>query len=155
MPEITGEFDASNLRVGIVVADFNAAVTRGLLAGAMEALVRAGASDPTVVKVPGAFELPVAARALVESGHDCVVALGAVLLGETDHYQHVATQAAAGLQRVAAETGVPVSFGVLTAQKASQAAARSAPGPANKGAEAAEAAVRTANALRALRKDQG
>jgi 6,7-dimethyl-8-ribityllumazine synthase len=145
MPEA---IDAAGLRVGIAVADFNATVTRGLLAGALEAVEAAGAADPTIVQVPGAFELPVVARALVESGYDCVVALGAVILGETDHYHHVATQAAAGLQQVAVETGVPVAFGVLTVQKASQAAERSAPGPANKGAEAAEAAMRTAIALR-------
>jgi 6,7-dimethyl-8-ribityllumazine synthase len=148
MPEA---IDAAGLRVGIAVADFNATVTRGLLAGALEAVEAAGAADPTIVQVPGAFELPVVARALVESGYDCVVALGAVILGETDHYHHVATQAAAGLQQVAVETGVPVAFGVLTVQKASQAAERSAPGPANKGAEAAEAAMRTAIALRGLR----
>jgi len=150
MPEISGAFDASGLRVGIAVADFNAAVTGGLLAGARAALASAGAPDPIVVVVPGAFELPVAARALIDAGCDCVVALGAVILGETDHYHHVATQAASGLQRVSVDTGIPVAFGVLTAQKASQAAERSAPGPANKGAAAAEAAVRTANALRAL-----
>jgi len=151
MPEVTGDLNAGALRVGIAVADFNAAVTRGLLAGARDALARSGCDDPTVVWVPGAFELPVAARALIESGHDCVVALGAVILGETDHYHHIATQAAAGLQQVAVDTGVPVSFGVLTAREASQAGARSAPGPSNKGAEAAEAAVRTANALKRLR----
>jgi len=151
MAEIAGDFDASGLRVGIAVADFNGAITQGLLSGALEALASAGARDPTVVTVPGAFELPVAARALIDSGCDCVVALGAVILGETDHYHHVATQAASGLQQVALSTGAPVAFGVLTAQTASQAAERSAPGPANKGAEAAEAAVRTANALRMLR----
>ena len=151
MPEIAGAFDASALRVGIAVADFNGAVTSGLLAGAREALASAGADDPTVITVPGAFELAVAARALIDAGCDCVVALGAVILGETDHYHHVATQAAAGLQQVSVETGIPVAFGVLTARKAAQAAERSAPGPANKGAEAAEAAVRTANALRGLR----
>jgi 6,7-dimethyl-8-ribityllumazine synthase len=152
MGEITGAFDASGLRVGIAVADFNGAVTRGLLEGALAALTEAGAADPTIVTVPGAFELPVAARALVETGCDCVVALGAVILGETDHYHHVAAQAASGLQQVAVDSGVPVAFGVLTAQEPAQAAERSAPGPANKGAEAAEAAVRTANALRELKK---
>ena len=151
MREIAGPFEASGLTVGIAVADFNGAVTKGLLEGALEALDSAGASDPLVITVPGAFELPVAARALIDAGCDCVVALGAVILGETDHYHHVATQAAAGLQQVAVATGVPVAFGVLTAQKATQAAERSAPGPANKGAEAAEAAVRTANAVRRLR----
>lgn len=154
MPEISGELDATGLRVGLAVADFNGAITQGLLSGALEVLASAGAPDPVVLTVPGAFELPVAAKALVDAGCDCVVALGAVILGETDHYHHVATQAASGLQQVSVATGIPVAFGVLTAQKASQAAERSVPGPANKGAEAAEAAVRTANALRVVR-DQG
>lgn len=151
MAEISGDFDATGMRIGVVVAEFNGSITRGLLSGALEALGRAGARDPTVVRVSGAFELPVVARALADAGHDCIVALGAVILGETDHYQHVATQSAAGLQQVAVITGVPVAFGVLTVQAASQAVERSEPGPANKGAEAAEAAVRAAHAVRALR----
>lgn len=151
MAEISGDFDATGMRIGVVVAEFNGSITRGLLSGALEALGRAGAQDPTVVRVSGAFELPVVARALADAGYDCIVALGAVILGETDHYQHVATQSAAGLQQVAVITGVPVAFGVLTVQAASQAVERSAPGPANKGAEAAEAAVRAAHAVRALR----
>ncbi|MEX0825147.1 MAG: 6,7-dimethyl-8-ribityllumazine synthase [Acidimicrobiia bacterium] len=151
MADIVPPFDARGLRVGIVVAEFNGSITQGLLRGALEALDRAGAPNPTVIWVHGAFELPVVARALVEAGHDCVVALGAVILGETDHYQHVATQTAAGLQQVAVDTGVPVAFGVLTTSTASQAVERSIAGPANKGAEAAEAAVRAAHAVRALR----
>jgi 6,7-dimethyl-8-ribityllumazine synthase len=150
MPEIEGTGDARHLKVGVVVATFNEAVTAGLLQGALDALAAAGAADPTVVRVPGSFELPVVARALAESGHDCVVALGAVIKGETDHYEHVATQAIAGLRQVAVETGVPVGLGVLTTRRVEQARARSLPGPGNKGAEAALAAVRTANALRQL-----
>jgi 6,7-dimethyl-8-ribityllumazine synthase len=151
MPEIQGADDARHLKVGVVVATFNEAVTAGLLQGALEALAAAGASDPTVVRVAGSFELPVVARALAEAGHDCVVALGAVIEGETDHYEHVATQAIAGLQQVAVETGVPVGLGVLTTRRVEQARARSLPGPGNKGAEAALAAVCTAGALRRLR----
>lgn len=143
--------DATGIRVGVAVADFNGSVTEGLLVGALDALARLGVVQPTVVRVPGAFELPVVARALAESGHHCVVALGAVIFGETDHYHHVATQAAAGLQQVAVDTGVPVAFGVLTARKASQAVERSVPGPANKGAEAAEAAVKAALVVRAIK----
>jgi 6,7-dimethyl-8-ribityllumazine synthase len=150
MPEVTGEFDARRLRIGVAVADFNGAVTAGLLTGALEALGGAGAVDPTVVHVPGAFELPVAVARLAASGHDAVVALGAVIAGETDHYEHVATQCSAGLRQVAITTGVPVGFGVLTARDPGLAMERSRPGPGNKGAEAAEAAVRTANALRRL-----
>ncbi len=150
MPEIEGAANARGLRVGVVVSTFNEVVTAGLLQGALEALAAAGAADPTVVRVPGSFELPVVARALAQSGHDCVVALGAVIKGETDHYEHVATQAIAGLRQVAVETGVPVGLGVLTTRRVEQARERSRPGPGNKGAEAALAAVRTADALRRL-----
>lgn len=150
MPEIEGAANARGLRVGVVVSTFNEVVTAGLLQGALEALAAAGAADPTVVRVPGSFELPVVARALAQSGHDCVVALGAVIKGETDHYEHVATQAIAGLRQVAVETGVPVGLGVLTTRRVEQARERSRPGPGNKGAEAAMAAVRTADALRRL-----
>ncbi len=150
MPEIEGAGDASGLRVGVVVATFNEVVTAGLLQGALEALSAAGAVDPTVVRVAGSFEIAVVARALAEGGCDCVVALGAVIKGETDHYEHIATQAIAGLRQVAVETGVPVGLGVLTTRRVEQARARSLPGPGNKGAEAALAAVRAANALRLL-----
>jgi 6,7-dimethyl-8-ribityllumazine synthase len=104
-----------------------------------------------VFDLPGAFELPLAARAAARSGrHDAVVALGAVIEGETDHYEHVAREAASGLAAVARETGVPVAFGVLTVREEEQARRRAAPGPGNKGAEAARAAVMTALALRAI-----
>jgi 6,7-dimethyl-8-ribityllumazine synthase len=141
---------ALDLRVGVVVSMFNEVVTAGLLEGALQALERAGIENPTVVRVPGAFELPVVAKALIEKGCDCVVALGAVIEGETDHYEHVATQAAAGLRQVAAATGVPIGFGVLTTREVAQARERSLPGPGNKGAEAADAAVATALLLRTL-----
>ena len=151
MPEIDGAEDGRGLKIGVAVASFNAFVTGGLLQGALAALAAAGVDDPIVLRVAGAFELPVAARALVAAGCDGVVALGAVIKGETDHYEHVATQAIAGLQQVAVQTGVPVALGVLTARRADQARARSLPGPGNKGAEAADAAVRAAGALRRLR----
>jgi len=151
MPEIAGAADGSGMKVGIAVASFNAFVTDGLLQGALEALTAAGAPAPVVLRVAGSFELPVAARALAEAGCEAVVALGAVIKGETDHYEHVAAQSIAGLQQVALETGVPVALGVLTARRAEQARARSLPGPGNKGAEAAQAALQTATALRRLR----
>ena len=151
MPEMDGAVDGRGLKIGVAVASFNAFVTGGLLQGALAALAGAGVDDPIVLRVAGAFELPVAARALVAAGCDGVVALGAVIKGETDHYGHVATQAIAGLQQVAVQTGVPVTLGVLTARQADQARARSLPGPGNKGAEAADAAVRAAGALRRLR----
>lgn len=155
MPEIEGVCDARGMKVGVAVSSFNEFITAGLLQGALVALAAAGAADPTVVRVAGSFELPVVARALAEGGHDCVVALGAVIKGETDHYEHVATQAIAGLRQVAVETGVPVALGVLTVRKVEHAWARSLPGAGNKGAEAAEAAVRAADALRRLRHPSG
>ena len=145
----TGTTD--DLRVAVVVAEFNQTITDGLLQGALASLAERGIAEPFVVRVSGSFELPVVARALAETGHDCVVALGAVIKGETDHYEHIGTQAAAGLQTVAIETGVPVGFGVLTTSTVELARARSGPGPGNKGAEAAEAAVSAARLLRRLR----
>ena len=138
------------LRVGVVVSTFNGSITAGLLQGALEALGRLGVDVPTVVEVAGAMELPVVSRALVDAGNDCVVALGAVIEGETDHYEHVATQSIAGLMSVAISTGVPVGVGVLTVRVASHAVERSRPGPGNKGAEAAEAAVAAATAIRQI-----
>jgi 6,7-dimethyl-8-ribityllumazine synthase len=104
--------------------------------------------DVVVVDVPGAFELPLAARAAAESERfDAIVALGAVIRGETDHYEHIAREAASGLAAVARRTRVPVGFGVLTVAEEAQALARSAPGPENKGGEAARAAVAMVHVL--------
>ena len=155
MPEIAGSREGRGLKIGVAVAEFNGFVTVGLLEGALGALAAAGVEDPLVVRVAGSFELPVAARARGEAGCDAVVALGAVIKGETDHYEHVAAAAIAGLQQVAVQTGVPVALGVLTARKAEQARARARPGPGNKGAEAADAALQAANALRRLRGGAG
>jgi 6,7-dimethyl-8-ribityllumazine synthase len=137
----------------ILSAEFNAIVVDGLVAGARKALLEMGAAPGgvDVVSVPGAFELPLAAAVAARSGRfDAIVALGAVIRGETDHYEHVAREVSTGLSEVARETGVPVGFGVLTVQKAAQALARSAPGRDNKGAEAARAAVVMVEVLREL-----
>ncbi len=141
--------DGSDLRVAVAWATFNEQVTGGLRDGALTWLADAGVGDVTVVAVPGAFELPIVARALTAS-HDAVVALGAVILGETDHYDHVAHRASEGLQQVMLETNKPVAFGILTVREVEHALSRSVPGEGNKGAEAAEAAVRTAVLLREL-----
>ncbi len=151
MVEIPLDGSGAGLRVAVAVSTFNESITAGLRTGALEALAAAGVEEVTVVEAPGAFELPVLARALAECGHDAVVALGAVILGETDHYEHVATQCAAGLRRVSIDTGVPVTFGVLTTRDVSLARERSLPGAGNKGTEAAEAAIMAANALRVIR----
>jgi 6,7-dimethyl-8-ribityllumazine synthase len=127
---------------------FNPGITDGLLEGALSVLDDA---EVVVVRVPGSFELPLVARTLVEAGCDAVVALGAVVLGETDHYEHIARETARGLQDVMLGTGVPIAFGVLTVRDVEHARVRSLPGPGNKGTEAAEAAVRTARLLAELR----
>ena len=145
--------DGHGLRVAVLHAAFNATVVQGLLQGALEALREAGVSESDIetFEVPGAFELPVVAGAAARAGRfDAIVALGAVIRGETDHYEHVARAAASGLGAVARETGLPVGFGVLTVRRAEQALRRSAAGPENKGAEAARAAVATACLLRTL-----
>lgn len=147
--ELLGDFDAAGLNVGVAVASFNSSITDGLLEGALSVLDDA---EVTLVRVAGSFELPVVAKALITGGCDAVVALGAVVLGETDHYEHIARETARGLQDVMLETGVPVAFGVLTVRDVDQATERSLPGPNNKGTEAAEAAIRTARLLAALRK---
>lgn len=142
--------EAADLGVAVLVAAFNSAITDGLLAGAIELLDEANVTTRVVIEVPGAFELPVVAKAAAQAGHDAVVALGAVVLGETDHYEHVAHRASEGLMRVALDTGIPVAFGILTARTEQQALERSAPGPGNKGREAAAAALLAAVAIRAL-----
>jgi 6,7-dimethyl-8-ribityllumazine synthase len=144
-----GPIDATGMRIAIAVATFNRTVTDGLRRGAEDALVAAGATI-TTIEVPGAFELPLAAKKLAEAGWDAVVALGAVIMGETDHYEHIAHRASEGLMHVMLETGVPVAFGVLTAREHRHATDRAAPGPANKGAEAAVAAVQMVTVLRDL-----
>lgn len=149
-----GRHSARGVRVALLHSAFNGAVVSGMLAGAREALLSAGADERTLreLEVPGAFELPLAAQAAARSGRfDAVVALGAVIRGETDHYEHIAREAASGLAAVARETSVPVAFGVLTVAEEEQALARSKPGPENKGAEAARAAVAMVHLLRGLK----
>lgn len=147
----SSDFDGSGLRIGVVVSAFNAEVTGGLLTGALQYLHEAGAKASRVVEVPGAFEIPLMAQKLAASGAvDAVVALGAVIKGDTDHYEHVAHRASEGLMRVALDTGVPVTFGILTARSPDHAMERSAVGPNNKGTEAAAAAVGAALALKSI-----
>jgi 6,7-dimethyl-8-ribityllumazine synthase len=144
--------DASDLRVGIVAASWHDEIMEGLLAGAFRALAEARAPEPEVVRVPGSFELPVAAARLARSGFDAVVALGAVVRGATPHFDYVCQAATVGLTQVAADTGVPVGFGVLTCDTWEQARERAglAGSKEDKGYEAAQAALATATALRHL-----
>ena len=140
-------------RYGIVAARFNEAITRRLVEGATEALGRHGADAGAVdlAWVPGAFELPVVARTMAASGrYDAVICLGAVIRGATAHFDYVASGVTSGCQSVAADTGVPVLFGVLTVDTLDQAWERAGTKAGNKGAEAAAAAVEMASLLRAL-----
>jgi 6,7-dimethyl-8-ribityllumazine synthase len=138
------DLDATGLRVAVVTAMFNAAVTTGLKNGAVDYLEEASASEIMTIDAPGAFELPLIAQKLALAGYDAIVCLGAVIEGETDHYEHVANRASEGLMRVQLDTGVPVAFGILTVRT------RAAPGPDNKGREAAIAAVMAVRALEAI-----
>jgi 6,7-dimethyl-8-ribityllumazine synthase len=145
-PDLSG----ADLHIAVVVARYNEDVTKRLLRGAMGALQEHGVSEPDVLWVPGALELPVTALTLAEKGqHDAIVCLGCVIRGETFHFEVVAGQAAAGVMQVQLDTGVPVTFGVLTTDDKDQALARSGP-KNNKGAEAAEAAIEMANLLRSI-----
>lgn len=150
-----GGLDASGLRAGIVVARFNELVSQRLLDGAVDTLLRHGASDEhvTVVWVPGSFEIPIAARTLAEQGGvDAVVCLGAVIRGETAHFDYVAGEAARGVAAVHAATGVPATFGVLTVDTLEQALDRAGGKHGNKGADAAVAAIEMVSVLRELRR---
>ena len=146
--------DGSDLRVAVVAARWHDEVMGGLLAGALDTLAAAKVSEPTVVRVPGTFELPVAARRVTGLGYDAVVCLGVVIRGATPHFDYVCSAATTGLTAVAVDTGVPVGFGVLTCDNEEQARDRAGlPGSReSKGAEAADAAIATALTLRGLEK---
>ncbi len=137
--------DATGLNFAILVARFNSAITEKLLAGAREAFTNAGAKSQQVFYVPGAFELPFAAKKLAErGGFDAIVALGAVIRGGTPHFEYVAGEAARGLQQAGLDSGVPVIFGVLTTDNWEQAEARAGGAAGNKGFDAAMTAIEMA-----------
>jgi len=152
--EITGSLDGTGLKIGVVVARFNAYITERLLAGALRALAKAGVvdDDVTIVRVPGAFEVPLAARELAGyAGVDAVVCLAAVIRGETPHFDFVAQAAADGVRGTMLAAGVPIAFGVLTTNTVEQAVDRSEDGKGNKGAEAVETAIEMVHVQRAIR----
>lgn len=146
---VEGELDGSGLHVGVVVATWNQTVTDQLLEGALVRLSELGA-EATVLRVPGALELPLGARKMADAGCHAVVAIGTVVRGETDHYEIVVRESTSGVARVALDTGVPVTNAILAVNDYSHAVDRSGQGPSNKGYEAAEAAVLTAVALRRI-----
>ena len=146
-----GSVDATTVRLGVVAARFNGDIVERLLDGALEALTSNGADRGAIdiIRVPGAFEVPVALRVMAASGrYDALVALGTVIRGDTPHFDFVAGEAARGCQQVALEFGVPIGFGILTTDTLEQAEERAGGAVGNKGAEAALSAVETANVLR-------
>ena len=148
--EITGDSSGEGLHVGLAVASWNQVITDRLLAGARARCERLAVSQVTVLRVPGALELPMAAQALVDHGCDAVVAIGAVVKGDTDHYDIVVRESAHGISRVALDSGVPVTNAILAVHDMEQAMARSEEGRGNRGGESVEAAVMTAVALSRL-----
>jgi 6,7-dimethyl-8-ribityllumazine synthase len=155
MHTIEGARQAPTLNIAIVVSKYNDFVTDRLLAGALEALRAAEVREEsiTVVRVPGAFELPLAARLAAETGrYDAVVCLGCVIRGATPHFEFIASAVVHGLTAAAGETGIPITFGVLTTNSVEEAIERAGGGPDNKGWEAASAAVEVATIAAALAK---
>ena len=153
MKIVDGSKSAAGRRVAVIVSKYNDFVTDRLQAGALAALAGAGvaSSDITVVRVPGAFEIPLAAQHAAESGRfDAVVCLGCLIRGETPHFEYISSAVSQGLTTAAAATGVPMAFGVLTTNSAEEAVARAGDGPGNKGHEAAMAAIGMAEVIAQL-----
>ncbi len=151
---IEGNLDAKGLTVGIVVSRFNSFICERLLEGAIDALVRHGASeaDITVARIPGAFEIPLAAKAMIASKKfDAVICLGAVIRGSTPHFEYVSSEVSKGVASVSLDSGVPVAFGVLTTDTIEQAVERAGTKAGNKGFEAAVTAIETVNVIKALK----
>jgi 6,7-dimethyl-8-ribityllumazine synthase len=147
MRSVDGTRTSAKLKVGVVVSKYHDFVTERLLTGALAALSAAGVGDDaiTVVRVPGAFEIPSAARLAAETGQfHAIVCLGCLIRGETPHFEYIASAVAQGLTAASGDTGVPMSFGVLTTNSAEEALARAGEGAANKGREAAAAAIEMA-----------
>ncbi|GAC1477747.1 MAG: 6,7-dimethyl-8-ribityllumazine synthase [Steroidobacteraceae bacterium] len=150
---VEGELLARDLRFALIAARFNDFVVEPLLRGALDALRRHGVSDKQieVVRVPGAFDIPIVARKLAMSRrYEALIAIGAVIRGQTPHFDYVAGECAGGISRIALESGVPIAFGVLTTDTVEQAVDRAGGKAGNKGADAAMAAIEMANLLRRL-----
>ena len=154
MPKIIeGKLDAKGLRVGLLVSRFNSFVSDRLVEGAIDALLRHGGEkdDIHVVRVPGAFEIPPTAKQMAESGrYDAVVCLGAVIRGATPHFEYVSAEVSKGVASVSIDSGIPVTFGVLTTDTIEQAIERAGSKAGNKGFDAAVAAIEMANLYKAL-----
>lgn len=156
MTEFAGNMESGGLKIGIVISRFNKMITERLLSGALDTLERHGIlqDDITVVRVPGSFEIPVAAQRLAQTGKfDAIVCLGAVIRGETPHFNYISSQVSRGIGEVALKYDLPVTFGVITADTVEQAVNRSGTKQGNKGAEAAISAVEMANLFKELTTD--
>jgi 6,7-dimethyl-8-ribityllumazine synthase len=151
-----GKLTAKGLRFGIVVSRFNSFISERLLEGAMDALRRSGAEDQdcSVVRVPGAFEIPLAAKKMVKTGRfDAIICLGCVIRGATPHYAYIATEVTKGIASVSLENDIPIAFGVLTTETIEQAIERAGTKVGNKGFDAALSAIEMANLLRDIGKE--
>jgi len=150
---IEGKLTAEGLRFGIVVGRFNSFIGERLLEGALDALLRHGADDAqiTVVRIPGAFEIPLTAKKLAETGKfDALICLGAVIRGSTPHFDYVSSEVSKGIAHVSLDSGIPVAFGVLTTDTIEQAIERAGTKAGNKGFDAAMTAIETANVFREI-----
>ncbi len=150
---VEGKLNATGLKAGLVAGRFNDFIVGRLISGAVDALVRHGAADEdiTIVRVPGAFEIPQAVAAMVKSGKfDLVIALGAVIRGSTPHFDYIAAEVAKGVAQTALDATIPVSFGVLTTDTLEQAIERAGSKAGNKGAEAAMAAIEMADVMKLI-----
>lgn len=153
MKTLEGKLTAKNMKIAIVVARFNEFITSKLLSGCIDCLIRHEAADEdvTVAWVPGAFEIPVAAKKLAESGkYDAVICLGAVIRGATPHFDYVCAEASKGIAQVSMQTGVPVAFGVLTTENIQQAVERAGTKAGNKGVDCAMTAMEMVNLFKEM-----
>lgn len=153
MKTLEGKLTAKNMKIAIVVARFNEFITSKLLSGCIDCLIRHEAADEdlTVALVPGAFEIPMAAKKLAESGkYDAVICLGAVIRGATPHFDYVCAEASKGIAQVSMQTGVPVAFGVLTTENIQQAVERAGTKAGNKGVDCAMTAMEMVNLFKEM-----
>lgn len=153
MKTLEGKLTAKNIKIAIVVARFNEFITSKLLSGCIDCLIRHEAADEdlTVAWVPGAFEIPMAAKKLAESGkYDAVICLGAVIRGATPHFDYVCAEASKGIAQVSMQTGVPVAFGVLTTENIQQAVERAGTKAGNKGVDCAMTAMEMVNLFKEM-----
>ncbi len=150
---VEGNLEAKNFRFGLIVSRFNSFISDRLLEGAVDTLIRHGANNEqmTVVKVPGAFELPLVAKKMAESGkYDALICLGAVIRGGTPHFEYVSSEMTKGIAAVSLQSGLPIAFGVLTTDSVEQAIERAGTKAGNKGVEAAMSAIEMVNLLGAV-----